>query len=121
MIRLPDGRRRSIPRSITDLTVEPLPKSDDSIEQSLRISIRTLLPLTRYLTARSSSLEEIGDERAASPEGDMPAGPGSGNDGVDSTSTSSVEEPLRGQQAADRVCRRRHGQADGGKGGGGPH
>src|ERR1700675_3767268 len=63
MVRLPDGRRRSIPRSITNLAAEPFTQVNDSIEESLRISVRTLLPLAHFLTARSTSLEEIGDER----------------------------------------------------------
>jgi hypothetical protein len=66
MVRLPDGRSRSIPRSITDLGVEPSAGTTDSNEDALRISVRTLLPLAYFLTARSSSLEEIGDACAGS-------------------------------------------------------
>ena len=116
MVRLPDGRRRSIPRSITDLAGEPFSNGlDDSIEESLRISVRTLLPLAHFLTARSSSLEETGDERAASPDADPLDYSGSGSRCAGSASASAVEMASGGGQKAVGVRRRRHGQADGGK------
>jgi hypothetical protein len=95
MVRLPDGRRRSIPRSITDLAAEPFTQVHDSIEQSLRISVRTLLPLAHFLTARSTSLEEIGDERAASPDADALDHAGSGAVGAESAPAPALEEALR--------------------------
>jgi len=100
MVRLPDGRRRSIPRSITNLAAEPFTQVNDSIEESLRISVRTLLPLAHFLTARSTSLEEIGDERAV---------------GAESAPAPALEEALRDRQAAVSLRRRRHGQAGGDK------
>ena len=116
MVRLPDGRRRSIPRSITDLAGELFPKGpNDSIEESLRISVRTLLPLAHIVTARSSSLEETGDERAASPDGDSLDYPGSGSHRAGSAGPSAVEVAVGGRQNAVGVRRRRHGQADGGE------
>jgi hypothetical protein len=115
MVRLPDGRRRSIPRSITDLAAEPFTQVHDSIEQSLRISVRTLLPLAHFLTARSTSLEEIGDERAASPDADALDHAGSGSICAESTAAPTLEEALRDRQAAGSLRRRRHGQADGDK------
>ena len=116
MVRLADGRSRSIPRSITDLATEPFEKAADSIEESLRISVRTLLPLAQYLTARSSSLEVIGDARAASQDANSldPSHPG--RIGAASIAASRLEEALPERQTAGRVHRRRHGQTDGGKG-----
>ena len=119
MVLLPDGRRRSIPRSITDLAVEPFGESHDSIEESLRVSVRTLLPLARFLTVRSSSFEEIGDEHVARLDADTFDGPRSGIGSVDSSLAPTVDEPLRGLQDAGGVRRRRHGQTDGRKGSGG--
>jgi hypothetical protein len=115
MVRLPDGRRRSIPRSITDLAAEPFTQVHDSIDQSLRISVRTLLPLAYFLTARSTSLEEIGDERAASPDADALDHAGSGAVGAESAPAPALEEALRDRQAAVSLRRRRHGQAGGDK------
>src|ERR1700693_3226424 len=115
MVRLPDGRRRSIPRSITNLAAEPFTQVNDSIEESLRISVRTLLPLAHFLTARSTSLEEIGDERAASPDADALDHAGSGAVGAESAPAPALEEALRDRQAAGSLRRRRHGQAGGDK------
>jgi hypothetical protein len=115
MVRLPDGRRRSIPRSITNLAAEPFTQVNDSIEESLRISVRTLLPLAHFLTARSTSLEEIGDERAASPDADALDHAGSGAVGAESAPAPALEEALRDRQAAVSLRRRRHGQAGGDK------
>ena len=78
--------------------------------------MRTLLPLAHFLTARSSSLEEIGDERAASPDADALDHAGSGSiGGADSVLAPTLEESLRDRQAASSLRRRRHGQADGDK------
>ena len=115
MVRLPDGRRRSIPRSITNLAAEPFTQVNDSIEESLRISVRTLLPLAHFLTARSTSLEEIGDERAASPDADALDHAGSGAVGAESAPAPALEEALRDRQAAGSLRCRRHGQAGGDK------
>jgi hypothetical protein len=59
VVCLPDGRQRSILRSITDLGSEPFPEGRDSVDQSLRVSVRTLLPLARILAARPLSAEGI--------------------------------------------------------------
>jgi hypothetical protein len=115
MVRLPDGRRRSIPRSITNLAAEPFTQVNDSIEESLRISVRTLLPLAHFLTARSTSLEEIGDERAACPDADALDHAGSGAVGAESAPAPALEEALRDRQAAVSLRCRRHGQAGGDK------
>jgi len=117
MVRLPDGRSRSIPRSITDLALEPSAGLADSTESAVRVSVRTLLPLARFLTARSSSLEEIGDACAAS--GDIgsldlacPERIGAAPNPV-----SGLEEAFAKRQDAVRKRRRRHGEKDGGDGG----
>ena len=117
MVRLPDGRSRSIPRSITDLAVEPSARVMDSNENALRISVRTLLPLAHFLTARSSSLEEIGDARAASGDAGSldPSSPG--GIGAASNPASGLEEALCERKSADCVRRGRHGEEDGGGGG----
>lgn len=64
VVQLPDGRRRSVLRSITDLEMEHSPAGRDSSEQSLRVSVRTLLPLARLLAARSPSQEGTDDDGA---------------------------------------------------------
>jgi hypothetical protein len=115
MVLLPDGRRRSILRSITDLAVETFGQTHDSIEESLRVSVRTLLPLARFLALRSPSFEEIGDEHVARLDADTLDEPRSGIGSVDSSPTPTVGEPLRGRQDADGVRRRRYGQTDGSK------
>ena len=64
VVQLPDGRTRSLLRSITDLEMEHSSAGQDSPEQSLRVSVRTLLPLARLLAARSPSQEGTGDDGA---------------------------------------------------------
>jgi hypothetical protein len=117
MVRLPDGRSRSIPRSITDLAVEPSARVTDSSENALRISVRTLLPLGHFLTARSSSLEEIGDARAVSGDAGFPDISCPERIGVTPTPAAGLEEAFVERQNADRVRRGRDGEKDGGDGG----
>jgi len=65
VVRLPDGRRRSIRRSATDLvTASPVAPSES--KSAPRISVRTLLTLMRHLNSMvtSRSQEVIRDERA---------------------------------------------------------
>ena len=57
LVALPDGRHRSIRRSITDLATEPFRNLQDSIEESYPVSVRTLLALARYLAARRANIE----------------------------------------------------------------
>ena len=64
VVQLPDGRTRSLLRSITDLEMEHSPAGADSPEQTLCVSVRTLLPLARLLAARSPSREGTGDDGA---------------------------------------------------------
>jgi hypothetical protein len=60
VVALPDGRRRSIPRTATDLsTGTGLPSSVGSA--STRISVRTLLPLARHLRAVLRWRQEVSD------------------------------------------------------------
>jgi hypothetical protein len=117
MVRLPDGRSRSIPRSITDLAVEPSAGTTDSNQDTLRISVRTLLPLAHFLTARSSSLEETGDACAASGDVGSPDLSCRERTGAAPNPVSGLEEAFCERQNADRVRRSRHGEKDGGDGG----
>jgi hypothetical protein len=116
MVRLADGRLRSIPRSITDLAVEPSVGATDSNKDALRISVRTLLPLAHFLTARFSSLEEIGDARAASGDVGFPDLSCPERIGATPNPAASLEEAFCERQNADRVRRRRHGEKNGGDG-----
>ena len=117
VVRLPDGRSRSIPRSITDLAVEPSAGTADSNENAMRISVRTLLPLAHFLTARSSSLDEIGDARAASGDVGSPDLSCPARHAAAPNPTSDLEEAFCERQNANRVRRGRHGEEDGGDGG----
>ncbi|WP_425375933.1 DUF5372 family protein [Rhizobium jaguaris] len=65
VVRLPDGRRRSIRRSATDL-VAASPEARSESKSAPRISVRTLLTLMRHLNSMvtSRSKEVIRDERA---------------------------------------------------------
>jgi hypothetical protein len=83
----------------------------------MRISVRTLLPLAHFLTARSSSLEEIGDACAASGDvGSLDLSCPERN-GAAPNSASGLEEAFAERQNADRMRHRRHGKKDGGAGG----
>jgi hypothetical protein len=117
VVRLPDGRSRSIPKSITDLAVEPLAGTTDSNDEALRISVSTLLPLAHFLTARSFSLEEIGDACAASRDVGSPDLFCPERIGATANPASGLEEAFCERQNADRVRRGRHGEKDGGDGG----
>ena len=114
VVRLPDGRSRSISRSITDLAVEPSAGTADSNEDALRISVRTLLPLAHFLTARSSSLEEIGDACATSGDVGSPDISCPERIGVTPNPAPGLEEAFGERQNADRVRCGRHGEKDGG-------
>ncbi len=114
MVRLPDGRSRSIPRSITDLALEPSARTVDSTENAVRVSVRTLLPLAHFLTARLSSLEEIGDACAASGDIGSPDLTCSERIGAAPNPASGLDEAFAARQNADRKRPRRHGEKDGG-------
>ncbi len=113
LVRLPDGRRRSIPRSITDLAKEPFQNRHDSIEESLRVSVRTLLPLAHFLAARPSALEGNGDESAASPHADAADSSNAQVVGLGEATAPAVERNLRVREDAARLHHRRDGQAQG--------
>jgi len=83
----------------------------------MRISVRSLLPLAHFLTARSSSLDEIGDARAATGNVASPVLSCPERTGLASNPTPGLEEAPAERQNADRVRRRRHGEKDGGSGG----
>jgi hypothetical protein len=113
VVRLPDGRRRSIPRSITDLAREPFPRGRDSIEESCRVSVRTLLPLASFLAARLPLLEGIGDDCAASFGPDALDESGPDTIGIGSHSAATLADSAGRQQEPDCVDPRRYGEADG--------
>jgi hypothetical protein len=83
----------------------------------MRISVRTLLPLAHFLTARSSSLEEIGDACAASGDVGSPGLSCPERIGAARNPASGLEEAFAERQNADRMRHRRYGEKDGGAGG----
>ena len=116
LVSLPDGRKRSIPRSITDLGREPFRNHHDSIEESLRISVRTLLPLAHFLAARSSAPEGNGDERAASLDADASDSSGAQAIGIGAAAAAAVEGTFGERQEPTGGHYRRDGQAHGVRG-----
>ncbi|MFC0373562.1 hypothetical protein ACFFI1_32875 [Methylobacterium isbiliense] len=56
VVALPDGRRRAIRRTSTDLVREPT--RDDAAAQPSRVSARTLLPLALHLSATLTLWEQ---------------------------------------------------------------
>ena len=57
VVELPDGRRRSIRIASTDLGRAP-PAADQNAADLPRVSVRTLIPLTRHLNAKLSLFAE---------------------------------------------------------------
>ncbi|MBQ0819542.1 hypothetical protein KBI52_04815 [Microvirga sp. HBU67558] len=58
VIALPDGRRRSIRRSITDLAAAGDGEHPGTADETLRVSIRTLLPLAQHLATMITASEQ---------------------------------------------------------------
>ncbi|WP_353682575.1 DUF5372 family protein [Mesorhizobium sp.] len=59
VVRLPDGRRRSIRRSATDLATET-PEERNASKSAPRVSVRTLLTLLHHLNSTlTSRIEEV--------------------------------------------------------------
>jgi hypothetical protein len=58
VIALPDGRRRSIRRSITDLAAASHGEHPGTTDETLRVSIRTLLPLAQHLATMITASEQ---------------------------------------------------------------
>ncbi len=59
VVRLPNGRRRSIRRSVTDLTA-PSPEEQGASKSLARINVRTLLTLMHHLNSTfTSRIEEV--------------------------------------------------------------
>ncbi|PVE21005.1 hypothetical protein DC522_29075 [Microvirga sp. KLBC 81] len=87
VIALPDGRRRSVRRSITDLAGATSTNRSDA---ALRVSVRTLLPLAQHLAAiiTASAQEGIGHGQT------RPFAPGGGSSG------SAAPEPLQEHPAS---------------------
>jgi hypothetical protein len=105
VVELADGRRRSLPRSVTDLD-QPSPTLAPSVSDLPRISARTLLPLARHLMATlASSAEEV------IRDGHHPTAPASccvssvhSNPGAPAAA---LAEPLGRDASADRTGSRR--------------
>ena len=114
VVRLPDGRKRSLLRSITDLGggAEPFPKGQDSLEESLRVSVRTLLPLAHFLASRSASVEGSGNDHASSSVAKGKE-PNPTDHGLGVETSSSVDGPLGDRAPPSGVDCCGHGQANG--------
>jgi hypothetical protein len=110
VVRLPDGRRRSILRSITDLGSEPFPEGRDSVDQSLRVSVRTLLPLARILAARP--LSGICDASVSFADADAPTGSDRKITSDGSNSGGTLGGVTSGSQDAGRLDCREYDEAD---------
>ena len=60
VIALPDGRRRSLRRALTDLAGAATASSVASLCDGPRVSVGTLLPLARHIVARlATAVEEV--------------------------------------------------------------
>jgi hypothetical protein len=114
VVRLPDGRKRSLLRSITDLEggAEPFPNGHDSVEESLRVSVRTLLPLAHFLASRSASVEGSGNDHASSSVAKGKE-PDSTELDLGVETSSSVDGPLGDRAPPSGVDCRGHGQENG--------
>jgi CTP:molybdopterin cytidylyltransferase MocA len=68
VIALPDGRRRSLRRALTDLAGAATASSVASLCDGPRVSVGTLLPLARHIVARLAiPVEEVIDDNRAPP------------------------------------------------------
>ena len=95
-VLLPTGRRRSVPRSATDLE---RPQEEASHDPFLpAISVRTILPLARFVQGLKQPKEERHAERSA--ESIQPTGPGFTN------SPNDLAPASREQPAATRLSGR---------------
>ncbi len=74
VIALPDGRRRSVRRSITDLAGAP---STNRSDEALRVSVRTLLPLAQHLATMMTGSAQKGIGHGQT----HPVAPGGGSSG----------------------------------------
>lgn len=97
VLQLPDGRRRSVLRSITDLEMEHSQAGGGSPEQSLRVSVRTLLPLARLLAARSPSQEGTDDDGADRSRSSVQPGAAAEIACRDGASTADLAKPVAGR------------------------
>ncbi len=75
VIALPDGRRRSVRRSITDLAGAT---STNRSDEALRVSVRTLLPLAQHLAAKITASAQKGIGHGQT----RPFAPGGGSSGT---------------------------------------
>ena len=90
VIALPDGRRRSIRRSITDLAAASHGEHPGTADETLRVSIRTLLPLAQHLATMMTASAQKGIGHGQT----RPVAPGGGSSG------SAAPEPLQDDPAS---------------------
>jgi hypothetical protein len=117
-VLLADGRRRWLPRAATDLDFACEARSNHALP---RVSVRTLLPLARYVQALLCNPSKIAD---GSPPSDNRSGFGSGppgpavgagaegvaeNDGGGAASSSTADSPLAAIEADGRAGANRGG------------
>lgn len=113
VVRLPDGRRRSIRRSVTDLA-EASPEEQGASKSLARINGRTLLTLLHHLNSTlTSRVEEvIRDEHSVEsvprcvPDSHQSSSP------IRSETTTPVVRPAGGNAEADHAKRRAASFAD---------
>jgi len=112
VVTLPDGRRRSLRRSITDLAgaagAAPLAPAIP-LPNGLRISVHTLLPLARHIVARLATAVEEVTRADRSPPVAASAPPCS----LCATVVATLAEPATRDANADRPPCRRPAAADG--------
>jgi hypothetical protein len=90
VIALPDGRRRSIRRSLTDLAAASHSEHPGTVDETLRVSIRTLLPLAQHL----ATMITVSAQKGIGHGQTRPVAPGGGPTG------SAAPEPLEDYPAA---------------------
>jgi hypothetical protein len=111
VVRLADGRERSIQRSSTDLTVD-FEGSAPTADRCMHISVRTLLPLANHVRAvlgsrhedfaggsqpdRTPGPEQIGGD----PNGHSAAAPVAATPGADAAATGAANRPASSTPAA---------------------
>ena len=112
VVTLPDGRRRSLRRSITDLAGAEgaAPRAPAiPLQNGLRISVRTLLPLARHIVARLATAVEEVTRADRSPPVAASAPPCS----LCVTAVAALAEPAARDANTDRPPCRRPAAADG--------
>ncbi|WP_367161426.1 DUF5372 family protein [Mesorhizobium sp.] len=104
VVRLPDGRRRSIRRAVTDLAVASA-EEQGAPESAARISVRTLLTLLHHLnrTLASPVEEVIRDEHTVESVPRSVPVPHRTSEPEYPHAAESLARPARGEAEADRA------------------